>query len=201
MGVFRGCGLAKRFGIQVLVLVLMCSTAYAQRGADIKSTLAEIEGSDPITAAIAADKALKSKDPLLRSIALEKVLSSSDSRVRTIGLTYLVSTQKRIVVEATATESALRSVERDGDRQQLLGQLILVVEFSGFDPTTGRFKVSVDRLGQGEGAIGQDGLTIMIRQNKITLRQVLNRSLVGTVSYRLSNQLALVHTPATAALP
>lgn len=201
MGLSRMDGWGKRFGLLVLVLMLACSTAYAQRGADIQHTLAEIESGPPIQAALAAERALRSNDPLLRSMALEKALSNDDSRVRSIGFTYLVSTLKRIVVEATATESALRSVGYEGDRKQLIDQLVLVVEFSDFDAATGRFKARVNRWGSCDGAIGQDGITITAHYNKLTLRQAVKRTLVGTASYRLSNQPGLINLPAAVALP
>ena len=173
----------------------------ADRSTDIRKCVAEIEGNDPITAALAVDQALRSNDPILRSIALEKALSHSDSRVRSLGFTYLVKTQKRIVVEAIATDSAISTISSQNDRRSLIDQLVLVVEFSEFNPSTSRFVARINRWGTGEGAVGQDGITITQNSNKITLRNAISGFLVGTASYRLNNTPGLIHLPAKAALP
>lgn len=172
----------------------------SDRAKDIKQWIAAIENQDLVEAAIAADEALKSEDPILRSMVLSKILSNKNPRIRAIGFAYLVENQKRIVIEASAPEATISKIN-PADKNYLLDSLTQECIFSEFDKKTLKFKVDMQRLGGGNGAIGQDGISFTIRSNMINLYISEGGYLVGTMSLKLSNTPGLVSLPAKAALP
>lgn len=185
----------------VVLAITILPAVSSERVEEIKRNTSGIEDVDPLIAAVEAQRALKSEDPLERSIALEKALQSKHPRVRSIGFRYLVETQKRLVVVATATESALQGIKNTGDKDFLLGTLTLKINFEDYDNNTSRFKVRCEPWGQGEGMIGLDGLTITSYQNKLNLNSAVSGYIIGTATYRLSNTAIPVELPAKAALP
>ncbi len=190
--------------LSTLLLVLASTVLPAvssERSDEIKKNISGIEDADSLIAAVVAQRELKVEDPLERSVALEKSLQSKHPRVRSIGFRYLVETQKRLVVEATATESALKGIKKAGDKGSLLGALTLKFDFEDYDTNTSRFRVRCDPWGIGEGMIGMDGLTITINKNKLNLNSAISGYLIGTATYRLSNTRIPVELPAKAALP
>lgn len=155
---------------------------------DIQAALERINGADPIQRVLAAEGALHSDNPLLRSLALEKTLESSDGRVKETGFVYLVTNQKRFIVNLEISPDKLEALNlNEGFKSNFLQLSPWTIVFESFDKNTLTLSGRANPPGASfVGSINQAGLIAAINvyglNCKLQFRGVAGGALRGALT-------------------